>query len=101
MRASREGRTETVQALLAAPDIDVNHADVSVYSLTPSHVVVGGDSGEVYLPLSLILTLVLMSYHPPTSKMYPSLGGNILTPDMCLFLIVYYYPYCIITLFSS
>ena len=32
--ASSKGHTETVQALLAAPDIDVNHADVSIYPLT-------------------------------------------------------------------
>ena len=39
--ASQGDRTEIVQALLAAAGIDVNHANVSIYSLTPSHVVVG------------------------------------------------------------
>ena len=43
--ASVNGRTETVLALLAAPGIDVNNADVSIYPLTPYHVVVG-DEGE-------------------------------------------------------
>ena len=37
MLASDKGRTEIVQALLAAPGIDVNHANVSISPLTPSH----------------------------------------------------------------
>ena len=37
---SHYGTTETMLALLAAPGIDVNHADVSIYPLTPSHIVV-------------------------------------------------------------
>ena len=36
------GHTETVQALLQAPDINVNQANVSIYLLTPSPVVVWG-----------------------------------------------------------
>ena len=40
--AARKGHTETVQALLQAPDINVNQANVSIYLLTLSPVVVGG-----------------------------------------------------------
>ena len=40
--AAREGHTEIVQVLLQAPDINVNQADVSIYLLTLSPVVVGG-----------------------------------------------------------
>ena len=74
MLASLYGRTKIVLALLAAAGIDVNHADVSINPLIPSHVLVEVVVGEVYLPFPFPLTLVLMSYHPPTSKMYPSLG---------------------------
>ena len=42
--ASANGHTGTVQALLAAASIDVKHADVSIYPLIPSHVVVGDES---------------------------------------------------------
>ena len=49
--ASENGHTETVLALLAAAGIDVNHADVSIYPLTPSHVVVGGEGGGGLPPL--------------------------------------------------
>ena len=45
MLASQNGHTETVPALLAAPGIDVNHVNVSIYPLTPSHVVVRGEGG--------------------------------------------------------
>ena len=34
--ASQAGRTEAVKALLTVPNIDVNHADVSLYLLTTS-----------------------------------------------------------------
>ena len=37
-----KGHTEVVQALLQAPGINVNQADVSIYLLTLSSVVVGG-----------------------------------------------------------
>ena len=75
--ASHNGNTEIAQALLAAAGIDVNHADVSIYPLTPSHVVVGGEAGGGLPPLFLlILTLELMSYHPLTSKMYPITSGK-------------------------
>ena len=40
MLASQNGHTEIVLALLAAADINVNHADVSIYPLTPPHPVV-------------------------------------------------------------
>ena len=40
--ASEEGYTEAIKLLLTVPNIDVNHADVSLYLLTPSHLVVGG-----------------------------------------------------------
>ena len=49
--ASGNGHTETVLALLAAVGIDVNHANVSIYPLTPSHVVVGGEGGGGLAPL--------------------------------------------------
>ena len=47
------GHIEIVQALLTAPGIDINHANVSIYSLTPSHVVVVG-SGRGGLPFLLL-----------------------------------------------
>ena len=45
MEASAGGHTEIVQALLTTPGIDVNHANVSIYLLTPSRVVVVGEGG--------------------------------------------------------
>ena len=51
LRASSKGHTEQVQALLAAADIDVNHANVSIYPLTPSHAVVEGEGGKGLPPL--------------------------------------------------
>ena len=42
MAAAKKGETEAIKLLLAAPDIDVNHANVSHYLPTPSHLVVGG-----------------------------------------------------------
>ena len=51
MLASKNGHTEIAQALLAAADINVNHANVSIYPLTPSHVVVGGEGGGGLPPL--------------------------------------------------
>ena len=52
-RASENGYTEIVQALLAAPGIDVDHATVSIYPLTPSqsHVVVRSEGGGGLPPL--------------------------------------------------
>ena len=38
--ASDKGHIKIVQALLTAPGIDVNHAKVSIYLLTPFHAVV-------------------------------------------------------------
>ena len=49
--ASMFGHTEIALALLAAVGINVNHADVSIYPLTPSHVVVGGEGGGGLPPL--------------------------------------------------
>ena len=108
-RASENGYTEIVQALLAAPGIDVNHANVSIYPLTPSqsHVVVrseGGGDLRLFIPLfalSLTLTLVILTYHPLTSKMYPITRGKKLKWYLYVLLIVYFYCYWIITLFSS
>ena len=37
--ASNDGHTEAINALLTAPDINVNHTDVSLYRLTPSHII--------------------------------------------------------------
>ena len=53
--ASEYGHIKIVQALLAAPGIDVNHAHVSIYLLTPSqsHVVVRGEGGGA-LPCPII-----------------------------------------------
>ena len=42
MLASEQGHTEAMKLLLNASDIDVNHADVSLYLLIPSHLVLGG-----------------------------------------------------------
>ena len=42
IEAAKEGDTEAIKLLLTAPDIDVNDTDVSLYLLTPSHLVVGG-----------------------------------------------------------
>ena len=64
--ASEKGHFEIIQALLAAPGIDVNHATVSIYPLIPFHVVVRGG-----LPHLIPSYLVFLTYHPPTSKMYP------------------------------
>ena len=53
MLASWQGHTEIFLALLAAPGIKVNHADkVSIFPLTPSHVVVWGEGvgGLPHLP---------------------------------------------------
>ena len=49
--ASYNGHTEIVLALVAAVGINVNHADVSIYPLIPSHVVVGGEGGGGLPPL--------------------------------------------------
>ena len=49
MLASQFGRTKAMKLLLTFPDINVNHADVSLYPPTPSHLVVGGE-GEGDLP---------------------------------------------------
>ena len=70
MMTSECGYTEIVQALLTAPGIDTNHANVSIYSLRPLYSSIFG-CGEVCLPLSFPLTFVLMFYHPLISKMYP------------------------------
>ena len=45
------GHTETVHALLKVDDINVNHANVSTYPLTPSPVVVGGGRGSFIISL--------------------------------------------------
>ena len=42
MVASMKGHTEVIKLLLAAPGINVNYADVSLYPLTPSYIAVGG-----------------------------------------------------------
>ena len=42
-QASRGGHTESLKALLAAPGINVNHADVSIYPFTTSYVIVAGE----------------------------------------------------------
>ena len=55
MRASHLCRTEAVKALMTAPDIDVNHADVSLYPLTPSHLQVGDASTYISLLYFLYL----------------------------------------------
>ena len=49
--ASKNGHTKIVLALLAAAGINVNHANVSIYPLTPSHVVVGDEGGGGLPPL--------------------------------------------------
>ena len=49
--ASQYGHTKIALALLAAVGINVNHANVSIYPLTPSHVVVGGEGGGGLPPL--------------------------------------------------
>ena len=54
--ASDNGHTEAVQALLAAPGINVNHANVSISR--------GWGMGEVYLTSFLTLILVMMTYAP-------------------------------------
>ena len=51
MYAVGKGHTDCVIALLASPDINVNHADVSIYLLTLSHKLVGSE-GEGRLPHS-------------------------------------------------
>ena len=51
--ASRSGNTEAMKLLLTFPDVDVNHANVRLYLLTPFPVVVGGGVRVIYLTLSL------------------------------------------------
>ena len=90
--ASRNGHTETVHALLTSPGIDVNHIDVSIYSFTTSHVVVGAEGGGgITIPYPP--PLVTMTYYPPSL-----LGDNKSTP---FFRIVYFNLPCITTLFPS
>ena len=55
MLAAEEGHTETIKLLLTAPGINVNHANVSLFPLTPSHLV-GGGMRVIYLTLSLTLS---------------------------------------------
>ena len=69
--ASEYGRTKTVQALLAAAGIDVNHANVSIYPLTPSHVVVGG-AGYVRCQCHKHFFPTLISYIYPNPPSYMS-----------------------------
>ena len=80
MYASEKGHTEAIKLLLAAPGIDVNQANVSLYLLTPSHLVVRGrGEGE--------------------HNMYPNPMQNI---PKCVYLfavIVCLYPIKLITLF--
>ena len=52
MVASQNGHTEAIKLLLAVLGIDVNHADVSLYLLAPSHLV----EGEGVRPFSLFYT---------------------------------------------
>ena len=49
MYASHNGHIEAIKLLLATPSINVNHANVSLYLLTPSHLALGG-GGEGDLP---------------------------------------------------
>ena len=51
LAASQIGHAEAIKALLTVPDINVNQANVSLYPLTPSHLVLG-DRGEGDLPHS-------------------------------------------------
>ena len=51
--ASGSGNTEAMKLLLTFPDVDVNHANVRLYLLTPFPVVVGGGVRVIYLTLSL------------------------------------------------
>ena len=53
LAATKKGHAEAIKLLLTAPGINVNHADVSLYPLTPSYVVVGGRC-ECDLPADVI-----------------------------------------------
>ena len=59
-----KGHIEVVQNLLQTPGINVNHADVSIYLLTLSPIVVGGEDEGHLPPQPLSRTLVMMSYYP-------------------------------------
>ena len=49
MLISEKGHIEAIKILLTASDLNVNQADVSLYLLTPSPLVVGGRC-EAHLP---------------------------------------------------
>ena len=83
--ASSNGHAEAIKALLTVPDINVNRADVSLYLLTPSYLVLGGMCEVIYLTLSLTITLAMMTYHPPMHNMHPNPMKNI---SKCVYLIV-------------
>ena len=72
IRASERGHAEAIKALLTAPGIDVNHAEVSLCLLTPLDIVVGVGLLHIYLPFPFTLIPAMMTYLPPTWNMYPS-----------------------------
>ena len=72
MAASTKGRAETIKALLTAPDINVNHADVSLSLLTsplPS---------LTYLQLYLYMQLIFHSFSPSLSISLQGQGATAL-----------------------
>ena len=91
MAASGNGHIEAIKALLTAPDININHATVSLYLLRlPNLVVEGGCEG---LNLALSLTLILVTYHPlplPLPASNPICMGN---PPFILYLTLFLFPY--------
>ena len=64
MVASMYGHPEAIKLLLAAPDINVNRLNVSLYPLTQSHLVLGGRrEAHLHPPPSLVPVLFVYSTH--------------------------------------
>ena len=62
--ASENGHTEAIKALLTAPDINVNHTNVSLYLLIPPRHSSGAGFDTHYLTLFHHKTLAMITYHP-------------------------------------
>ena len=72
MLASEKGHTEAIKALLTAPDINVNHAEVSAYQLTL--LVEFSVHDDLVNVLDIILVNFANTFPPP------------LTPPICIVL---------------
>ena len=87
--AAFKGHTETVQALLQAPGINVNQADVSIYLLILSPVVVGGHLPPLFSHLSLCYDVLV----PQKPRYYTISLGKILSPSIfCYYWLDIFHP---------